>query len=292
PTASSPVEYNSGASYYNNHNTTTTTSTTTIASWCVQGEETEGGTCLCRPCWSGPRCQTYVDDYAPRFLFHAATAVVPQNITGEEQNGCKRWRREGGGKGRWREGKVEGREGNVEGREGGGRGKVEGREGGGRGKVEGEGRWREREGGGKGREGKVEGEGRWREGKVEGREGGGKGRWREREGKVEGEGRWRESEGGGRGKVEGEGRWREGKVEGREGKGRWREREGGGKGRWRDEKPNPANTNIKYQILPTPYLPTVYSQPLVIPANTETNSCQHQHNLPTLFPVISNSCQH
>lgn len=24
-----------------------------------------------------------MDDYAPRFLFHAATAVVPENITGE-----------------------------------------------------------------------------------------------------------------------------------------------------------------------------------------------------------------
>ncbi|KAF2366146.1 hypothetical protein FHG87_003103 [Trinorchestia longiramus] len=38
--------------------------------------------CQCYPCWSGSDCNTYVDNYAPRFLVHRATAVVPVNTTG------------------------------------------------------------------------------------------------------------------------------------------------------------------------------------------------------------------
>ncbi|XP_018011633.1 uncharacterized protein LOC108668886 [Hyalella azteca] len=41
-----------------------------------------GRGCHCYPCWSGSDCNTYVDNYAPRFLVHRATAVVPVNVTG------------------------------------------------------------------------------------------------------------------------------------------------------------------------------------------------------------------
>ncbi|XP_071523308.1 uncharacterized protein [Panulirus ornatus] len=50
---------------------------------CLNGEEAEDGACICHPCWGGFYCQTYEDNYAPRFLVHSATAVVPENVTGE-----------------------------------------------------------------------------------------------------------------------------------------------------------------------------------------------------------------
>lgn len=49
---------------------------------CVNGMLDEESTCICNPCWDGPICETYVDLYSPRFLVHAATAVVPENVTG------------------------------------------------------------------------------------------------------------------------------------------------------------------------------------------------------------------
>ncbi|XP_071526053.1 uncharacterized protein [Panulirus ornatus] len=49
---------------------------------CVNGYLEEDLTCSCSPCWEGPTCATYVDYYAPRFLVHAATAVLPLNATG------------------------------------------------------------------------------------------------------------------------------------------------------------------------------------------------------------------
>ncbi|XP_066962049.1 uncharacterized protein [Macrobrachium rosenbergii] len=49
---------------------------------CINGYITEENTCNCRPCWEGSRCQRYVDYYAPRFLVHSATAVIPPNATG------------------------------------------------------------------------------------------------------------------------------------------------------------------------------------------------------------------
>lgn len=49
---------------------------------CVNGYLMEDFTCVCHPCWDGPTCDTYVDNYAPRFLVHAATAVLPTNATG------------------------------------------------------------------------------------------------------------------------------------------------------------------------------------------------------------------
>ncbi|XP_063871620.1 uncharacterized protein LOC135106496 isoform X4 [Scylla paramamosain] len=52
------------------------------ATGCINGLAEEDLSCLCHPCWGGVRCQSYEDNYAPRFLVHAATAVVPENITG------------------------------------------------------------------------------------------------------------------------------------------------------------------------------------------------------------------
>lgn len=52
------------------------------ATGCINGLAEEDLSCLCHPCWGGARCQSYEDNYAPRFLVHAATAVVPENITG------------------------------------------------------------------------------------------------------------------------------------------------------------------------------------------------------------------
>ncbi|KAK8396718.1 hypothetical protein O3P69_005002 [Scylla paramamosain] len=49
---------------------------------CVNGYLQEDYTCSCHPCWDGLTCDTYVDNYAPRFLVHAATAVLPTNATG------------------------------------------------------------------------------------------------------------------------------------------------------------------------------------------------------------------
>ncbi|KAG7160111.1 hypothetical protein Hamer_G012651, partial [Homarus americanus] len=49
---------------------------------CLNGYTSEEVPCICYPCWGGNYCQHYEDSYAPRFLVHAATAVVPENITG------------------------------------------------------------------------------------------------------------------------------------------------------------------------------------------------------------------
>ncbi|XP_045610987.2 uncharacterized protein [Procambarus clarkii] len=49
---------------------------------CVNGYAGEEVPCICYPCWGGSFCQRYEDNYAPRFLVHGATAVVPENITG------------------------------------------------------------------------------------------------------------------------------------------------------------------------------------------------------------------
>lgn len=48
---------------------------------CMNGILDEESICVCNPCWDGPNCETYVDLYSPRFLVHAATAVVPENVT-------------------------------------------------------------------------------------------------------------------------------------------------------------------------------------------------------------------
>ncbi|XP_037796621.1 uncharacterized protein LOC119591937 [Penaeus monodon] len=49
---------------------------------CLNGDKTEESACSCHPCWEGEFCHVYEDHYSPRFLVHAATAVVPENITG------------------------------------------------------------------------------------------------------------------------------------------------------------------------------------------------------------------
>ncbi|XP_069991953.1 uncharacterized protein [Penaeus vannamei] len=49
---------------------------------CVNGKLVNPKTCLCNPCWEGESCTKYVDLYAPRFLVHAATAVLPVNASG------------------------------------------------------------------------------------------------------------------------------------------------------------------------------------------------------------------
>ncbi|XP_042216037.1 protein jagged-1-like [Homarus americanus] len=49
---------------------------------CENGELRGGWRCECDPCWEGDTCLTYVDYYTPRFLVHAATAVLPVNATG------------------------------------------------------------------------------------------------------------------------------------------------------------------------------------------------------------------
>ncbi|XP_042872580.1 uncharacterized protein LOC122253498 [Penaeus japonicus] len=49
---------------------------------CVNGRLIDARTCLCNPCWEGESCTKYVDLYAPRFLVHAATAVLPINASG------------------------------------------------------------------------------------------------------------------------------------------------------------------------------------------------------------------
>nr|XP_053626486.1 uncharacterized protein LOC128684352 [Cherax quadricarinatus] len=63
---------------------TTFITTTNPSLGCVNGFA-RGGKCLhlLSPFWGGGSyCQSYEDNYAPRFLVHAATAVVPENITG------------------------------------------------------------------------------------------------------------------------------------------------------------------------------------------------------------------
>nr|XP_045584473.1 uncharacterized protein LOC123746767 [Procambarus clarkii] len=49
---------------------------------CENGELRADWSCECDPCWEGHSCNTYVDYYTPRFLVHAATAVLPVNATG------------------------------------------------------------------------------------------------------------------------------------------------------------------------------------------------------------------
>nr|XP_045622560.1 uncharacterized protein LOC123773111 [Procambarus clarkii] len=51
-------------------------------STCIHGFLDEDLRCICDPCWDGPSCSSYVDYYSPRFLVHAATAVLPVNATG------------------------------------------------------------------------------------------------------------------------------------------------------------------------------------------------------------------
>ncbi|KAL7640452.1 UNVERIFIED_CONTAM: hypothetical protein RMT77_008727 [Armadillidium vulgare] len=52
------------------------------SSSCLNGKVSVYGECVCRPCWEGVFCNRYTDYYAPRFLVHKATAVVPSNVTG------------------------------------------------------------------------------------------------------------------------------------------------------------------------------------------------------------------